>query len=268
MSNPASRVALRIAYDGRRYPGWQTQPGGIAIQDRIERALGEVAARPVRTVCAGRTDAGVHATAQIVHFDCDVQRPLSAWVRGTNAHLPDDLAVRQAWMVPGDFDARYSARGRRYHYLLYRAPQRHPLWAGRAGWVYRPLDVAAMQVAAAALIGRHDFSAFRSSQCQSRTPVRELRRLEIAEGPGGLLVLVFEANAFLHHMVRNLVGALVWIGLGRRASVWAAELLAGGRREQGAATFAADGLYLTGVQYDDPRAPDGGWSQIELPGLC
>lgn len=257
-----TRIALRIAYDGQRYPGWQTQPGGGAVQDIVERALAQVAAQPVRTLCAGRTDAGVHAVAQVVHFDCAAERPDSAWVRGTNAHLPDDIAVQSASRVAPTFDARRSARRRRYHYLIHRAAQRHPLWAGRAAWVYRPLDVAAMQAAARGLVGEHDFSAFRSSECQARSPVRDLQRLDIREHAGGLLVFELIANGFLHHMVRNLVGALVWVGLGRRDTAWPAAVLASRRREEGAATFASEGLYLSGVQYDEPLAPGGCWPEL------
>ena len=245
-----SRFALKVAYDGQGFPGWQTQPDGRAIQDCLERALAGVAGVPVATVCAGRTDAGVHASCQVVHFDCDVARPLSAWIRGVNSHLPPNVAVQAAAQVDPQFHARYSARRRRYTYLLYRAAQRHPLLHGRAGWVFEPLELEAMRTAAGHLVGRHDFSAFRSAQCQSKTPVRDLQSLVIEE-QGPLLVIQLIANAFLHHMVRNIVGALVWIGAGRRPAAWMAELLEHRDRTRAAATFAADGLYLTGVDYDD-----------------
>lgn len=247
-----TRIALRVSYDGHGQPGWQTQPGGIALQDRLERALAAIAGEPVQTVCAGRTDAGVHAIAQLVHFDVGATRPLSAWVRGVNAHLPACLAVQGAAEVDETFHARFSARRRHYTYLMFRSPQRHPLLAGRAGWIHAPLAMDAMREAAAALIGTHDFSAFRSSQCQARSPVRTLDHLSIVEH-GALLCLTVSANAFLHHMVRNLVGALVWVGQGRRPVQWVGELLAERDRRRGAPTFAADGLYLTGVEYDrDP----------------
>ena len=245
-----TRIALALTYDGRPFSGWQTQPSGAAIQDHLERALAAVAAASVATVCAGRTDAGVHATAQVVHFDAPVRRPLSAWVRGTNAHLPEAVAVQAAVEVSADFHARYSARRRRYVYRLLRSPVRQPLWAGRAGWVFRDLDVAAMRMAAAHLVGRHDFSAFRSAQCQAASPVRMMESLSLVErGP----VIEFEliANAFLHHMVRNIVGSLVWVGLGRRPADWVGELLAERDRRRAAPTFAADGLYLCGVDYGE-----------------
>jgi tRNA pseudouridine38-40 synthase len=243
------RVALRVAYRGTGYPGWQTQPSGDSIQDRLEAALSRIAGHPVATVCAGRTDAGVHALAQVVHFDTAARRPLSAWTRGVNSHLPDGIAAQRACVVEADFHARYGARRRSYTYVLYRGAERHPLAAGRAGWVFRALDVARMDEAARALVGEHDFSAFRSSQCQAASPVRTLEAVTLRER-GSLLAVDLVGNAFLHHMVRNVVGALVWVGLGRRPAGWVAELLAGRDRTQGAPTFAADGLYLTGVRYE------------------
>ena len=242
------RYALRVAYEGTDYSGWQTQPSGAAVQDVLEAALSSIAGHPVATVCAGRTDAGVHALAQVVHFDSPARRPLGAWVRGANALLPAGIAVQHACAVDAAFSARYAARRRTYSYLLYRGAQRHPLYARGAGWVFRPLDVEAMRLSATALVGEHDFSAFRSSQCQAASPVRHLERLALREH-GPLLVLEFQANAFLHHMVRNLVGTLVWVGVGRRPPSWAAQLLAGRDRTQGAPTFAPQGLYLTGVEY-------------------
>ncbi len=251
-----TRYALVIAYDGRPFSGWQTQPSGQAVQDHVERALAQVAGRPLATICAGRTDAGVHADCQVVHVDCEVERPLTAWVRGVNAFLPDAIAVQASAIVPTSFHARFSAVRRRYHYRLYRAPQRHPLLAGRAGWVYHPLDVDAMRAALPCLVGRHDFSAFRSSQCQAASPVRDLQALHLVER-GQIIEIELIANAFLHHMVRNIVGALVWIGIGRRTPDWLAQVLASRDRRLAAPTFAADGLYLTGVDYgaDAPDLP-------------
>jgi len=251
------RVALRLAYDGASFTGWQTQPAGTGVQDRVEAALAGIAGHPVATVCAGRTDAGVHALAQVLHFDTGADRPQSAWVRGVNALLPDAVAVQACRVVDQAFSARYSALRRAYGYLIYRGAHRHPMYSNRAAWCFRTLDVARMAQAGAALVGEHDFSAFRSSQCQAASPVRTLARLAIRES-GPLVVLEVEANAFLHHMVRNIVGALVWVGLGRRPPEWVAELLAGGDRTAGAPTYAPQGLYLTGVEYPD-QYPVGAW---------
>lgn len=257
------RLALRVAYDGRSFPGWQTQPSRLAVQDRLESALSSVAGHPVRTVCAGRTDAGVHALAQVVHFETSAVRPLQAWVRGTNASLPSEIAVQQAVDAPVDFHARFSAQRRAYRYLLLRAPHRQPMLSGRAGWVFQPLDVARLAQAATVLLGEHDFSAFRSSQCQARSPVRRLEQLTVREA-GDLLVFELQADAFLHHMVRNIVGALVWIGIGRRPVDWLAEVLAGRDRRRAAPTFAPDGLYLCGVDYGG-RLDLGCWPPQPMP---
>jgi tRNA pseudouridine38-40 synthase len=201
----------------------------------------------------------VHATFQVVHIDPPAARPLTAWVRGVNRFLPEAAAVRWAIEVPPAFHARFGATARRYDYWLLNEPVRSPLLARRTGWLARPLAVAPMREAAALLVGRHDFSAFRSAECQAASPVRELRELAI-ERFGSLVRLRFVANAFLHHMVRNLVGTLVYVGLGRRPPQWAAELLQGRDRSAAAPTFAAAGLYLTGVEYDAafglPAPPD------------
>ncbi len=260
-----TRIALRIAYNGSRYQGWQTQPHATAIQDLLEGALAAVADGPVASVCAGRTDTGVHASAQVVHFDTEAVRPMTAWTRGVNANLPDDIAVLDAMQVDPKFHARFDARRRRYHYFLYRAANRHPLRAGRAAWVHQSLDVAAMAAACPQLVGRHDFSAFRSSQCQARSPVRDMQQLALVE-QGDMLRFELVANAFLHHMVRNIVGALVWVGMGRRPPDWIGELLASGRRSDGAATFSPEGLYLTGVDYQQDGLPDS-WGAGCLSGL-
>ncbi|MCL4745380.1 MAG: tRNA pseudouridine(38-40) synthase TruA [Burkholderiaceae bacterium] len=261
----ATRIALRVAYDGAAFNGWQTQPTRDAAQDALESALAAVAGLRVVTVCAGRTDAGVHALAQVVHFDSPVTRPQSAWVRGVNAHLPASIAVQQAIGVDDRFHARYAALRRGYCYLIYRGATRHPLYAHRAGWVFRGLDTSRIAEAATALLGEHDFSAFRSSQCQARSPIRTIERIELSER-GPLLVLEIRANAFLHHMVRNIVGALVWVGLGRRPTGWVAEILAGRDRTLGAPTFSAQGLYLCGVQYP-PQYDIGSWP-ASLPPLA
>lgn len=243
------RLALGLQYDGAAFCGWQTQPGGGAVQDALERALHAFAGAEVATVCAGRTDAGVHATFQVVHFDTELVRPLHSWVRGVNRYLPHALAVRWAREVPADFHARFSARVRRYDYWIVNEPVRSPLAHARAGWVYRPLDAEAMQRAADLLVGTHDFSAFRSAECQAASPVRELRRLTV-ERFGRLIRVRAVANAFLHHMVRNLVGTLVYVGLGRQTPTWAAGVLAARDRALAAPTFPAAGLYLTHVEYD------------------
>jgi tRNA pseudouridine38-40 synthase len=242
------RIALGIAYDGSPFEGWQSQPSGGAIQDRIEHALQAIASAPVRVVAAGRTDARVHATAQVVHFDSGVERPESAWVRGTNTHLPDTIAVQWARTVDAEFHARYSATSRTYVYVLYNHPVRPSVFARKVGWFHHPLDVEEMHAAAHALIGEHDFTAFRSAECQAKTPVRILERVAV-ERQGDYVIFEFTANAFLHHMVRNLVGSLVSVGKGAEPPAWLGEVLAGRDRARAAPTFGPDGLYLTRVTY-------------------
>ena len=243
------RIALGLEYEGAAFCGWQTQPSGCGVQDHLEAALARIAGERVETVCAGRTDAGVHAMEQIVHFNPPARRPASAWVRGVNASLPAEIAVLWAHEVSEDFHARYSARNRCYRYVLLNHAVRPAAAHGRVGWFHLPLDVGCMREAARLLLGEHDFSAFRSSECQARSPVRTLHAIEI-EVRGPYVVFDFRANAFLHHMVRNLVGTLIYIGKGRHAPEWAAELLASGDRSQAAPTFDAAGLYLSRVEYD------------------
>ena len=243
------RWALGLQYDGAAFCGWQTQADAGSVQDALEDALQHFVQQPVATICAGRTDAGVHASYQVVHFDVAVERPPEAWVRGVNSFLPPTVAVRWARAVDDSFHARFAARRRHYDYWLLCDPVRVPLLDRRAGWTFRTLDVAAMRAAAQALIGTHDFSAFRSSQCQAASPVRDLQALEITEF-GRLLRFRLQANAFLHHMVRNLVGTLVYVGMGRQGPQWPGEVLRGRDRRQAAPTFSAAGLYLTGVDYD------------------
>ncbi len=243
------RIALGIEYDGSGFCGWQTQADGCAVQDRLEAALAQIAGTPVATICAGRTDAGVHALAQVVHFDCTVARPDSAWVRGVNALLPPALAVTWAQRVPPGFSARFSATARRYRYVLLNHPVRPAADHGRVGWFHVPLDVHYMRTAGTCLLGTHDFSAFRSSQCQARSPVRTLTSLDIQTHAPYLTIDVC-ANGFLHHMVRNIVGSLIYIGSGRQPAAWMLELLAARDRTRAAPTFDAAGLYLTGVDYD------------------
>ncbi len=243
------RIALGIEYDGAPFTGWQTQPDGGTVQDALEAALAAIAGGPVRAVCAGRTDTGVHALAQVVHFDTQVDRPDTAWVNGVNTHLPRAIAVRWAARVTDDFHARFSATARHYEYVLINRPVRPAVWAGRAGWFHLPLDEERMRMAARHLIGEHDFSAFRSAQCQAASPVRSLKSLALRR-EGEYLRFSLAANGFLHHMVRNIVGCLVYVGKGKYPPEWLAQILAARDRALAAPTFGPEGLYLTGIDYD------------------
>jgi tRNA pseudouridine38-40 synthase len=243
------RIALGIAYRGAAYHGWQSQPDGQTVQDHLEQALSRFADAAVVTVCAGRTDAGVHGLNQVVHFAAPVEREACSWVRGTNRYLPHDIAVQWCRAVADEFHARNSARGRRYTYLLLESRVRPALEHGLAGWVFRPLDGDAMRAAAAHLVGEHDFSSFRSSECQAASPVKRLNRVTITRH-GAYWRFDFDGVAFLHHMVRNILGCLVAVGGGQRAPAWLAEVLAARDRDAAAPTFAAEGLYFTGPYYD------------------
>ncbi|WP_417250964.1 tRNA pseudouridine(38-40) synthase TruA [Castellaniella sp.] len=248
------RIALCISYDGAAWQGWQTQPGGQTVQDTLEAALQQFLNTPrVATICAGRTDTGVHALQQIVHLDTDAIRRDESWVRGLNALLPASVAVQWARPVADTFHARFDARGRTYLYILRNAPVRSPVLRGHVGWVHDVLDEKAMQEAALLLRGEHDFNAFRSSQCQAASPVRTLDALDV-QRQGEFLFFEFRANAFLHHMVRNLMGSLLMVGRGRRPVRWVADVLASKDRRLAAPTFMPDGLYLAHVGY--PAAPD------------
>ena len=242
------RIALALEYDGSRFLGWQTQPGGGTVQDTLQAALSGIAGSAVQVTCAGRTDRGVHAREQVVHFDTAAARPDSAWVRGANALLPDAVAVLWAARVADEFHARYAALARTYRYVLLNRPVRPALAARHAGWTHAPLDVAAMRAAALQLVGEHDFSAFRAAECQAKSPVRTLQALEV-QARGERIDFVLRANAFLQHMVRNIVGTLVYVGNGRHAPQWAGEVLASRDRARAAPTFAAEGLYLERVEY-------------------
>jgi len=252
------RIALGIEYDGSAFCGWQTQPAGCSAQDKLESALSQIAGEPIASICAGRTDAGVHALDQVVHFDTSVERPLTAWVRGANALLPAALAVTWAQTVRDDFHARYSALERCYRYVLLNHPVRPAADQRRVGWFHLPLSVEAMRRAARHVTGEHDFSAFRSAECQARSPVRTVRSLDI-ERRGDYVVFDICANAFLHHMVRNIVGCLVYVGKGKHSPQWLAEVLARRERALAAPTFDAAGLYLARVVYGEqwglPQAP-------------
>ena len=260
------RLALGISYRGQAYCGWQRQANVPTVQAALEHALGEFATVAVPTVCAGRTDTGVHGLNQVVHLDTDLERRDFSWVRGSNRYLPSDIAVQWCQPVPDSFHARYSARGRRYAYLLLESPFRPAVEAGQVGWTFRSLDAEAMAHAAAHLIGEHDFSAFRSAECQAATPVKQLRRITIGRH-GPYWRFDFEASAFLHHMVRNLMGCLVAVGTGVRSPDWVAMVLASRQRALAAPTFAADGLYFVGPQYDaDLQLPTQTPAMHWLPG--
>lgn len=244
------RWALGLEYDGAVFCGWQTQPSACAVQDHLELALAQIAGESVESVCAGRTDAGVHAWAQVVHFDTRRERPESAWVRGVNAHLPPALRVTWARQVSDDFHARYAALSRTYAYWLLDQPVAPAIGRQHLGWFHQRLDVTAMQRAAQLLVGVHDFSAFRAADCQAKHPVRTLFIASVSR-EGDLVRFHFTANAFLHHMVRNIVGALVYVGAARQPVEWLAQLLAARDRSLAAPTFEPNGLYLAGVRYPD-----------------
>lgn len=254
------RWALSLEYCGTGFSGWQIQPDQPSVQASLERALFEIAGHPIRVIAAGRTDTGVHASCQVVHFDTDVDRRQNAWLRGVNAFLPDSIAVLDARRVEDEFHARFSASGRHYRYLLLNRPIRPALLAGRMGWFHAPLDVDAMQAAAQLLLGEHDFSSFRAALCQAKSPVKQMYRLDTHRN-GDVIVFDLHASAFLHHMVRNLVGCFVHIGKGNQPPEWILEVLAARNRSAAAPTFMPDGLYLTGVDYPEkfnigaPRLP-------------
>lgn len=244
------RIALGLEYDGSAFCGWQSQTAGCGVQDALERAVGAVAGSTVHIIAAGRTDTGVHALSQVVHFDTHVQRPESAWIRGVNAHLPRGVTVNWARPLSDEFHARFSAHERCYAYVLLNRPTRPGIQHGRVGWFHAPLDFEAMREAAGYLQGEHDFSAFRAAQCQAKSPVKTLQRLDI-EQSGAYYLFHLRANAFLHHMVRNLVGSLVYVGKGKHPPSWIKTVLESRDRSLAAPTFAPGGLYLTGVGYDE-----------------
>ena len=251
------RLALGVAYLGQNYLGWQSQPGGQTVQDQLEQALSAFGVQPVHTLCAGRTDAGVHGLMQVVHLDTALEREPFSWVRGTNRFLPADIAVQWAQAVPETFHARASALARRYVYVLLESPVRPALEAGRVGWSFRPLDGEAMRAATAHLLGEHDFSSFRASGCQALSPIKTLHRIEVqSRGPAMARYwrFEFEGNAFLHHMIRNIMGCLVAVGAGQHPPEWLREVLAARSRDAAAPTFAPAGLYFAGPVY----APEWG----------
>ena len=250
-----NRIILGVEYHGGAYQGWQTQPSGNTVQDVLESALQKFSKNTINTMCAGRTDAGVHAVEQVVHFDTGLQREMYSWVNGVNAFLPPDIAVRWARQIlvdEGDqsaFHARFSAYSRTYHYLLHNASVRSPIWSGRAGWFFRPLALESMTRAASYLIGEQDFTVVRASGCQAKSPVKHMYEVKIRQ-QGDLIVFSLRANAFLHHMVRNIVGSLIFVGMGKREPEWIRELLDSKDRSLSAPTFMPDGLYLAKIDYD------------------
>ena len=242
------RIALMVEYDGSQYHGWQAQTGLHTIQQKLEYALSQVADCEVSVICAGRTDTGVHATNQIVHFDCESERTIRAWIYGANSFLPKDICVKWGREMSEDFHARYSAIARRYRYVIYNAPIRPALMRCNVTWQYRPLDHVAMHLAAQSLLGEQDFTSFRSLECQSKTPMRNVHRLEVTRN-GDLIFIDITANAFLHHMVRNIAGVLIAVGSGRKSVSWVSEVLLAKDRKLGAETAPPYGLYLAGVVY-------------------
>ena len=243
------RVALGVSYNGQPYRGWQSQPFGNTVQDKLEAALGRFADCRIGTLCAGRTDAGVHALQQVVHFDTNVTRSEYSWVRGTNANLPKDIAVQWAVITTPEFHCRASALSRRYAYVLLESPIRPSIEGGRVGWTFQKLDGEAMRAAAHMFLGEHDFTSFRAAECQAISPVKTMMDIQIHQR-GAYWRLEFEANAFLHHMIRNIMGCLVTIGQGKRPPTWMAEVLAARDRRAAAPTFSPDGLYFLGPRYD------------------
>jgi tRNA pseudouridine38-40 synthase len=243
------RIALGVEYNGRDFNGWQSQPDGRTVQDSIQKAISQIACQQTSIIAAGRTDTGVHALEQVIHFDTSIVRPLSAWVRGVNALMPPTIAILWAHPVPEEFHARFSAQARSYQYVLINRPARSAAHYGSVGWFHAPLALDAMREAAEYLVGEHDFSAFRAAECQAKSPVKSLTKLEI-EQRGDTFIFDFTANAFLHHMVRNIVGCLVYVGKGKYSPTWMQEVLDSKQRSMAAPTFAPDGLYLRRISYD------------------
>nr|VFJ50780.1 MAG: tRNA pseudouridine38-40 synthase [Candidatus Kentron sp. DK] len=251
------RIALGIEYDGSGFSGWETQKNARTVQSLVEAALSRVANAPVLTVCAGRTDAGVHASAQVVHFETGAIRQERAWVYGANTNLPREISVLWANIVPDNFHARFSARSRHYRYHILNRPVRSALYAKQITWECRPLSVDRMRAGAGYLLGEHDFSTFRAAACQAASPIRTIHALEITRH-GERIRIDVVANAFLHHMVRNIAGVLMAIGTGKREPEWAGRILAARDRTRGAVTAPAEGLYLAGVEYPEQfRIPRG-----------
>lgn len=259
---PTHRMALGIEYTGTRFYGWQKQPDQRTVQTELEKALSRFVIEPVATICAGRTDTGVHAVSQVVHIDVACRRGEANWIRGVNTFLPPDVAVRWAREVDADFSARFSAVRRTYEYWIYNNPIRSPVFDALTGWVWRPLDADRMREAGLSLLGKHDFTSFRAADCQAATPVRTVTDVSV-ERFGPLVCIRISADAFLQHMVRNIVGSLVYVGTGRESVGWIGDVLKARSRAVAAPTFSACGLYLTGVQYPEKyRLPSVGQSPL------
>ena len=251
-----------MEYDGTNFNGWQTQPHAPSIQDALNLALSAVADEKIQCVGAGRTDTGVHAVGQVAHFDTVAERPARSWILGINSNLPEDISVTWITAVPGDFHARYSATSRGYRYVILNRRYRSALERHRAWWVHQPLDMISMAAAAQHLVGEHDFSSFRAAACQAKTPVRELQRLDIRQD-GDHIVIDCEANAFLHHMVRNIVGSLARVGRGEASPDWVAALLERRDRRLAGMTAPPWGLCLTHVRYPGELAIPAGMAPLD-----
>lgn len=263
------RIALGLSYKGSAYNGWQIQPNVPTVQECLESSLHQFLNEEVATVCAGRTDAGVHALCQVVHLDTLKERANNAWVKGLNALLPPDIRVSWACRVSDDFHARFSAKSRKYLYVLRNHGVRSPFHINTAGTVFKPLDINAMMKSSKFLLGEHDFSAFRSSQCQAKSPIRIVHDISIRHS-NPYVFITFHANAFLHHMIRNIVGALVDIGLNRFEPEWIKEVLESGNRSASSATFSPAGLYMIAATYDEFNLPfsSDSWNLLyELTGI-
>lgn len=257
------RIALGIEYDGSRYSGWQRQPHALGVQQVLEEALTKVADHPVAVICAGRTDAGVHATAQVVHFDTDAERDARAWMLGTTTKLPSDVCVTWAQAVSDEFHARFSAIGRQYRYVILNRQVRPALLHDRVSCEFRPLDETRMAEAARYLVGRHNFSSFRAQGCQAKNPERDVSVLDIQRN-GEYITLDIAANAFLHHMVRNIAGTLMAVGRGDQPIDWVKEVLEARDRNIAGITASAAGLYLVQVRYPEQfSVPE----LVRLPGF-
>ena len=254
------RIALGIEYNGSLFSGYQMQSQGTrTVQEELEKALSKVASEPVKLTCAGRTDTGVHATGQVVHFDTAKQRELKAWMLGGNTNLPRDISIHWVRQVSEQFNARFSAVSRSYRYILFNRKARPAIFQHNVAWSFERLDEGAMNQAAQYLLGEHDFSAFRASQCQAKHAVREMQDISVKR-TGEYIILDIKANAFLHHMVRNIMGSLMLIGRGEQKKHWMQELLQGRDRKKAGMTASAAGLYLVNVEYPvEHGLPDSGW---------
>ena len=257
------KIAAGVEYDGSRYSGWQIQKHADSVQAHVEAAVAAVADHPVTVTCAGRTDAGVHALNQVVHFESEAGREPHSWVLGANTHLPADISLTWAKPVPADFHARYQATSRVYKYIILNRPARPGLQHGRVTWECRHLEAEKMSRAAPSLIGEHDFTSYRATSCQAKSPFRNVMSLGVRRENDYIIILI-TANAFLQHMVRNIAGVLMAIGMGKQAIGWELEVLAARSREQGGVTAAPDGLYLVDVNYPEKYGIPG--ARGETPG--